>query len=205
MKILGYILIAIGVIILILIFWPVITANFKYEVDKMMGVNYSLEIDNDLIDIKDVKINPVNKTFSLIIPKINVNSAIFAEVDPTNSKEYLPILQKGVAQAKGSGYPDKPGNVFLFAHSTDAFYNVGKYNAVFFLIGKLETDDEIDIFYKNKRYIYKVVEKIVVSPEELSSYVVENTDENSLTLQTCYPPGTSLNRLLVIAEKNLID
>ena len=64
-----------------------------------------------------------------------------------------------------------------------------------------EKDDEIDVFYEDIRYIYKVVSKIVVTPEGLSDYVKKNTDENSLTLQTCYPPGTSLNRLIVIAKK----
>ena len=201
MKYLGYFLFLSGFIILLLIFGPVLKDYLQYEINQITKTKYSLDVklEDQTVNLKTI--TPKDTAFGIVIPKIDVNAKIFAEIDPTNSNIYLPALKKGVAHSKGSGYPDKPGNVFLFAHSTDAFYNVGQYNAVFFLIGKLEKDDEIDLFYKDIRYIYKVVEKKVVTPEGLSDYVFKNTDENSLTLQTCYPPGTSLNRLLVIATK----
>jgi hypothetical protein len=39
----------------------------------------------------------------------------------------------GVAHAKGTVFPHK-GNIYLFAHSTDNWWNVGRYNAVFYLL-----------------------------------------------------------------------
>lgn len=83
----------------------------------------------------------------------------------------------------------------------DAFYNVGRYNAVFFLLGKLENGDEIDIFYNNERYKYQVINKKVVNPEAVAEYLRENSGQQTLTLQTCYPPGTTLRRLIVVAKK----
>jgi LPXTG-site transpeptidase (sortase) family protein len=201
MKLLGYLLFLTGFIILLLIFGPILKDYLQYEIDQITKTKYSLDVKPEDQTTNLKAITPVDTSFGIVIPKIDVNEKIFAEVDPTNPNIYLPILKKGVAHSKGSGYPNKPGNVFLFAHSSDAFYNVAQYNAVFFLIGKLEKGDEIDVFYKDIRYIYKVVSKIVVTPEGLADYVKKNTDENSLTLQTCYPPGTSLNRLIVIAKK----
>jgi sortase A len=108
-------------------------------------------------------------------------------------------LKKGVAHARGSVFPGEEGNTYIFAHSTDAFYNVGVYNAVFYLLGKLKPGDEIDVFYKGKLYIYKVYEVKVVEASELK-YLGKQKEKSTLTLQTCYPPGTTLKRLIVLAE-----
>ena len=203
MKSLGTILIILGFLVIVFIFGPVVKEELGYRFNQWSGVRYSLDVSPRFPQSGIRPITPVDKEFAIVIPKIAVNAEIFPEIDPQNPQEFLPILKKGVAHAKGSAYPDQEGNVFLFAHSTDAFYNVGRYNAVFFLIGKLEKGDEIDIFYKDKRYKYEVVEKAVVSSEALGQYVKEHTFGKTLTLQTCYPPGTTLKRLLVIAKEKL--
>ncbi len=191
MKFVGGILIISGIVILLFTFGPVAKEEVGYQFNQLSGGGYSSE----------QSITPVDTGFGIVITKININAKIFPEIDSQNPQEFLPILKKGVAHAKGSAYPDQDGNVFLFAHSTDAFYNVAHYNAVFFLIGKLEKGDEIDIFYKDKRYKYEVIEKAVVSPDMLGQYVKEHTGGKTLTLQTCYPPGTTLKRLIVIAKQ----
>jgi len=191
MKFISGILIISGIVILLFTFGPVAKEEVGYQFNQLSGGGYSSE----------QSITPVDTGFGIVITKININAKIFPEIDSQNPQEFLPILKKGVAHAKGSAYPDQDGNVFLFAHSTDAFYNVAHYNAVFFLIGKLEKGDEIDIFYKDKRYKYEVIEKAVVSPDMLGQYVKEHTGGKTLTLQTCYPPGTTLKRLIVIAKQ----
>ncbi len=196
----GNILIIGALLILLFIFGPVIKEELGYRFNQWGGIKYSLDVNQEFPQSGIRPISPVDREFAIVIPKINVNAEIFPEIDSTNPSEFLPILKKGVAHAKGSAYPDREGNVFLFAHSTDAFYNVGHYNAVFFLIGKLEKGDEIDIFYKDKRYKYEVTDKAVVSPDMLGQYVKEHTSGKTLTLQTCYPPGTTLKRLVVIAK-----
>lgn len=147
---------------------------------------------------KSDKITPVDADFGIVIPKISANAKIFPNINPFNEKEFLPVLQKGVAHAKGTYFPGGGRNIYLFAHSTDAFYNAGRYNAVFYLIGKLETGDEIDIYYKNKIFKYFVYEKKVVSPGAVK--YLNQGNEEILTLQTCYPPGTTLKRLVVRAK-----
>jgi len=199
MKTIGNLLIGAGLIIVFLTFWPVAREEIQYWSDKIGGRKYSLTIDLDFPEPRLEKIIPVDDDFGIVIPKINANAKIFANVDPFDEKEFLPILKKGVAHAKGTGFPDEGKNIYLFAHSTDSFFNFNKYNAVFYLIGKLEEGDEIDIFYQGKLFKYSVLDKMVVNPQEIQYLKTEN--EEILTLQTCYPPGTTLKRLIVRAKR----
>lgn len=144
-------------------------------------------------------LSPVSAQFGIIIPKIGANAKIIPNVDAGKSESYLPALQDGVAHAAGTVFPGVASNIYLFAHSTDAFWNVGRYNAVFYLLKELENGDEINIFYLGKRHIYKVTDKKIVDPSEIQ-YLTEQTPYEQLTLQTCWPPGTTLKRLIIIAR-----
>lgn len=209
MKSLANILIIIGVLILVLIFGRPLLQEINYNLAKISRTTYLVSnpnsdseqdnSDNLFLDSKARLIAPVDTEFGIIIPKINANAKIFPEVDPLNPEEFLPILEKGVAHAKGTGFPGGGKNIYLFAHSTNAFFNFQQYNAVFYLIGKLEKKDEVDIFFQGSLYKYEVEEKVVVSSNAIGYLKPE--DEEILTLQTCYPPGTTLKRLIVRARK----
>ena len=185
LKFIANFLIFLSLVLLIFIFWPVTKEEIKYQINKTTSDEENLV--------------PPNKDFAIVIPKISAVAPIIKNVDPYNKNVFLPALKKGVAHAKGTSFPNENGNVYLFAHSTDAFYNVGAYNAVFYLIGKLEKDDEIKIYFNNIEYSYRVTEKKVVDAND-SYYLIQKTNEKILTLQTCYPPGTTLKRLVVIAK-----
>lgn len=146
-------------------------------------------------------LTPVDPNFGIVIPKIAANSPVIANVDPTDEKEYLKTLLKGVAHTKGTAFPGEGGHIFLFAHSTDYFWNVGTYNAVFYLLYKLDKGDEINLFYKGKRNVYKVIDKKIIDPSEVQ-YLTRKSDAEFLTLQTCWPLGTTLKRLLVFAVRS---
>lgn len=142
----------------------------------------------------------VDSKFSIFIPKIEAKSVVFPNVDITNAQEYLSALEEGVAHAKATAFPGEDKTVFLFAHSTDESpLNVSKYNAVFYLLRKLEQRDQIIVFYKNEKFVYEVTEKIVVDPKDVS-WLNKDYGEERLILQTCDPPATTLRRLLVIAK-----
>jgi sortase A len=142
---------------------------------------------------------PEDPAFSIIIPKIGANENVVPMVDPGDEKVYLAALQKGVAHAAGTAFPGENRHVYLFAHSTNTFSNVSRYNAVFYLLYKLESGDEINVYYQGIRHIYKVVGKSVVNPAEVN-YLTKTTQGEFLTLQTCWPPGTTAQRMLVFAE-----
>jgi LPXTG-site transpeptidase (sortase) family protein len=140
----------------------------------------------------------VDSGFSIVIPRIQAKSNIVANVDPFNREEYKAALKLGVAHAKTTALPGEGGTTYLFAHSTDTAVNVARYNAVFYELNKLEPNDEIIVFYNNQKFVYAVSTKHII-PADDSSWLNSNTSER-LILQTCYPPGTALKRLLVIAE-----
>ncbi len=137
--------------------------------------------------------------FYLFIPKIKAQSRVYSNTSPTDKKEYLEVLKKGVAHAQGSGYPTQNRSIYLFAHSTNAPINIVRYNAVFFLLNQLEKEDKIILFFNGKQYIYKVYSKLTTNPKD-TSYLNYSENREILILQTCYPPGTTWQRLLVLAE-----
>lgn len=145
-----------------------------------------------------IEVVPINTDFALVIGKIGANSAVIGNVDPFDSGQYQTALSRGVAHAKGTAFPDQPGNVFLFSHSSADFLTATRYNSIFYLLDKLVTGDSIDLYYLGQKYQYQVTEKMVVGPNEIS-YLGQDTNEKKLTLMTCWPPGTSLKRLIIQA------
>src|SRR3989344_9647924 len=143
---------------------------------------------------------PEDPNFSVVIPKIGANAKVLPNINAADSSIYLQALQKGVAHTLGTAFPGEKGHIFLFAHSTDYFWNIGNYNAVFYLLYKLEKNDELNLVYKGKRYIYKVIESQIVDPAQVE-YIRRKSNKEFLTLETCWPPGATLKRLLVFAAR----
>jgi sortase A len=142
---------------------------------------------------------PQDPAFSVVIPKIGANEKIVANVDPDNEKEYLNVLLHNIAHAKGTAFPGINGTTYLFAHSTDNFWDVGRYNAVFYLLNKMTIGDEIVIFFNNKRYNYVVNDTKIIDPTD-THFIASNLGQGErVILQTCWPPGTAWKRLLVFA------
>jgi len=193
----GNILILLSFLFLFFTFGPATTEEIKYQARQVLDIEYSVNVKSEG---KVKNLTPPNKDFSIVIPKIGAVAPVVANVDPINSENYLSALRKGVAHAANTPMPGEFGNTYIFAHSTDTFYNVGAYNAVFYLLGKLTEGDKIYIYYKGEEYIYIVFDKKVVAPEDVK-YLGKQGDWNTLTLQTCYPPGTTLKRLVVVANQ----
>ncbi len=205
------ILIAVGITIIALIYFPVARQEVVYRINQSKNKAIKV-IDNPreataaaqtagpAYTMQPAIIIPKSFDFSVVIPAIGVNSLVFPNIDSGNEAEYKEYLKKGVAHAKGSALPSEPGPVFIFGHSTDSFYNITHYNAAFFLLPKLLVGDEALVFYKEQKYAYRVTETKIVNPEEITG-IVQNIKSNTLILQTCWPPGTTLKRLLVIARQ----
>jgi len=180
-------------------------ANKRYVLIDSIRIDQPEKEDKGLLakafNIKPIEvISPQDPFFSIVIPKIGANSKILPAIDAGNDKAYLEALNKGVAHAAGTAFPGEAGHIFLFAHSTDYFWNVGAYNAIFYLLYKLEKNDEVNLFYKGQRYVYRVIGSEVVDPNQVQ-YLTRKTNREFLTLQTCWPLGTTLKRLLVFAVR----
>jgi len=137
------------------------------------------------------------------IPKILAYSEVVENVSPFDPAQYQKILKTNVvAQTNNS---DKPGSgkgkmTYIFAHSSTSELEDVRSNAVFYLLGKLEVSDLINIKYHGQEYKYKVYEKKVVSPKRLEYLNYHDENKEVLILQTCWPIGTDWNRLLILAE-----
>ncbi|MDQ3098708.1 MAG: sortase [bacterium] len=142
---------------------------------------------------------PVNQDFGIVIDKIHANSAIISDVDPFNANEYDAALKRGVAHAKETRYPGETGNVYLFAHNTLNAWDIRNYNAVFYLLHNLDAGDRISTFYKKERFDYIVFDKQIHSAKNLAPLETQYS-EPVLSLQTCWPPGTTWQRLIVRAK-----
>lgn len=149
----------------------------------------------------DIKIlQPTNTEFSVVIPEIGVNAAVAANISISNEAEYRSALKKGVAHAAGSYFPGENGTIFIFGHSTDYIWNVARFNAVLYLMKELEIDDQVNVFYQGQRHVYQVVERRVIEPND-EDFLQAKAGEEKLILATCWPPATTLKRLVVSAQK----
>lgn len=148
---------------------------------------------------KEAESYKVSTDFSIVIPKINAASKVIPNVDAANEKAYREALLSGVSHALGTGFPGSNQTIFLFAHSTDSPLNISRYNAVFYLLKNLEKDDQIIIFYTGLKYSYKVTDKFITTADD-TKWLTDNDGGERLVLQTCWPPGTSVKRLIVIAK-----
>jgi len=142
-----------------------------------------------------------SKEFSIFIPRLETSAKVFANVNPGNPEIYQEVLKNGVAHAAGSGLPGGSKPVYLFAHSTNAEWNVVRYNAVFFLLNKLEPGDLFHLVYNNQPYTYQVFDKKVVGAKDVSYLTDYHPGREEAILQTCWPPGTIFKRLLVVGKR----
>lgn len=141
----------------------------------------------------------VSTDFSLVIPKIKAASKVIPNVDPANEEDYKTYLIEGVGHAAGTKFPGENGTIYLFSHSTNSLANISRFNAVFYSLKDMVPGDEIIVFYAGKKFTYKATEQIVTKADELK-WLTEETIEERLILQTCWPPGTSFKRLLIVAK-----
>lgn len=185
------------------------TSGFGQLLDQQTGKtdtsSSSVSLGDLLTGSTDQTLTPVDTEFSIVIPKIGASAKIFPNVNPDDESDFLPKLLQGVAHAQGSVFPGLAGNIYLFAHSSDNFWDAGRYNAIFYLLKDLQEGDQIVIFYQGKRYDYYMTKSEIVDPSEVHFITEAKTGVEQLILQTCWPPGTSWKRLLVFARPRKTD
>jgi len=187
------------------VFLPVMVIEAQYQYHAVLREVFHTEslrgvfIPNFRVDLRGKSARYDEN--GVYIPKIAVDAPIVYNVDPNDERAYTEALKKGIAHASGTSLPDTGGLGYYFAHSsTPAF--VTQYNAIFYLLGKLEIGDEIFIWHLGKRYMYRVTEKRETTPED-TSYLKESHEKETIVFQTCWPPGTSWKRLLIFAERDV--
>jgi len=159
------------------------------------------------IDPQNIVVNPttdinVGPAPRLIIPKINVDVPVAYDVG-NDSVSQLKAMEGGIAHFAIPGASSRPGqigNTVLSGHSSNDILDSGDYKFIFAQLEKLAIGDSVYANYNAKRYTYTITKKEVVKPSEVNRLVYATT-KPILTLITCTPLGTALNRLLVTAEQ----
>ena len=143
---------------------------------------------------------PVGPEPRVIIPKLNVDVPVVYDEQSVEERKVQNALERGVVHYADTPTPGSPGNVVIVGHSSNNLFNSGKYKFAFVLLSRLENNDTFVLNYQSKRYIYRVYNKQIVKPTEVS--VLGPAAKNfTVTLITCDPPGTAVNRLIIQAEQ----
>ena len=132
----------------------------------------------------------------LVDPLPLVYSETLAE---TQIQDYL--KEGAVVLPLGTAFGDS-GNVVVTAHSS-GFEALGPYRLAFAKLSELETGQEYVITTPTARYTYRVYDKQIVWPHQVDQ--LPSDDRSTVTLVTCWPLWTNLQRLLVHSELVSVD
>lgn len=177
------------------------------QYNRVLFANVQAYVSPGNIDPANIIIDPstnvaVSPDPKLIIPKINVDVPVEYNTTPDYDAQ-MKAMESGVAWFGIPGANSKPGqvgNTVLSGHSSNDIIDQGNYKFIFARLDHLEKGDTIYVNYNSVRYSYVVTRKEVVKPTDVQKLVYSG-DKPILTLITCTPIGTSLNRLLVTAEQ----
>ena len=185
----------------------VVLAFLFIQYNQVLIANVKAYVSPGSINPQNIVVDPttdviVSQDARLIIPKINVDVPVFYDVK-TDYDSQMAAMANGVAHFPIPGansHPGEIGNTALAGHSSNDLFDGGDYKFIFAQLEKLNVGDSIYANYLGKRYTYVVTKTEVVKPTEVSKLVYP-TDKPVMTLITCTPLGTALNRLLVTAEQ----
>lgn len=140
-------------------------------------------------------------TPEVIIPKINVEIPVDYTQTSTDESVIEDALESGIVHYPTTVMPGQNGNTAFFGHSSNNIFNKGKYKFAFVLLHTLVPGDTFYLTYNGKVYVYKVISKTVVPPTDVGVLGPVAGQTATATLITCDPPGTSLNRLVVVGQQ----
>ena len=177
----------------------------KYEYTPSMHslgslVNQSNNSEIDLwIEITPYENRIIIPTIGKNIPLIDIKQQKVEWIDELNDI-FMKELENGVIRYPGSAKPWEEGNSFIFGHSSNFPWMQWEYNDVFSLLDHVTYDDEVVVYYGQEKHTYKIRTKDVISPGDVSVLKDDGNDKSKLTLMTCWPIGTTLNRLVLTGD-----
>lgn len=186
-RIIGAVFIVIGLTIVGTAFYMRYSAS---RVQKSMIEDFEKTIENiDKNGTQDTSPNdkpPTDDISAAIgimkIPKIDLKVAIGEGVD-NNTLKYA------VGHFQGTAMPGEKGNFCVAGHRS---YTYSQY---FNRLDELKEGDDIVVVTKKGEFTYKIYEKKVVEPTEVS--VLDSTKDSTITLVTCTPIRVATHRLII--------
>jgi LPXTG-site transpeptidase (sortase) family protein len=148
--------------------------------------------------IKGSSVTGTPGEFYLSIPSLGIN---LAQVE-ANSLSPNPDFRLG--HYRGSSLPGSLGTAFIYGHSAlPWFFSPTNYKTIFSTLPGLSEGDKFTITYNDLSYDYSVMATKILLPEEvdpLHDYGADYNCSSSAVLMTCYPPGLSTKRLLIVGK-----
>jgi sortase A len=185
---------ATGLVVLVIMLFGFFNERF---IAPFMTPSRTVTTDAIILDPSNTNVGPETK---IIIPKINVEIPIVYDVPTIDEPAVEEGLQRGVVHYATTPLPGQLGNGVIFGHSANNILNKGQYKFAFVLLHKLTIGDTFYINYNGTQYAYKVFDRKIVPPTDIS--VLNTTSQPAtFTLITCDPPGTSINRLIVVGQQ----
>src|SRR5689334_4294754 len=128
---------------------------------------------------------PTGSAVAIIkIPKIGVEKTVVQGVGVED-------LKKGPGHYPNTPMPGQTGNAAIAGHRTT-------YGAPFYNLDQLKPSDPILVTTVQGSFRYEVMDTTIVRPSETD--VLDNTDDNRLTLTTCHPRFSASSRMIVTAK-----
>jgi sortase A len=136
------------------------------------------------------------KEDSIEIPKIKISAPLIVV---GKEEEVKKALDRGVVLWPGSALPGEKGQVIILGHSAPQNWPKIKYDWIFSNLNSLQNGDEILIYFKKKKYVYRVEDKIFLNRgQELPK---TDPEKSVLFLISCWPPGKNFRRIAIEALK----
>jgi sortase A len=115
------------------------------------------------------------------IPKIGL-------VHPVYEGVTLTVIDKGPGHWPGSAVPGQLGNAVFAGHRVT-------HSHPFRRINEMAAGDEIIFKMENGTFVYKMTGFQIVTPKDV--HIVNPTDDATVTLFACHPPGSARQRYVV--------
>lgn len=178
------------------------------QYNRVLFSNVSAYITPGSMDPSTLIVDPnaastVSADPRLVIPKINVDVPIIWDANAASQDSLNAAMDKGVAWFNiqgASARPGEKGNFVLSGHSSNDWLDKGDYKFIFAPLERMKEGDTIYVNYNSTRYVYTITGSKVVKPTDVTALHI-GVDKPRLTLVTCTPLGTALNRLLVFADQ----
>jgi LPXTG-site transpeptidase (sortase) family protein len=178
---------------------PGIIYNRNYAPSRLLGSITPTEADRATFRVTPYENRIIIPKLAKNIPLIDVNhdsNASFTEMHEVFMEE----LKKGIVRYPGTAHPGEVGNAFIFGHSSNYPWVQSQYNDVFALMDTLATGDEVIVFYNQKKFVYKITDRAIVKPGDMKTLNARDPKKKELSLMTCWPIGTTLERIILFAE-----
>jgi LPXTG-site transpeptidase (sortase) family protein len=127
---------------------------------------------------------PIVKIGEIRIPKIGLVHPIYEGVT-------LTVIDNGPGHWPGSAVPGQLGNAVFAGHRVT-------HSHPFRNVDKLVPGDEIIFVMPNGTFTYKMTKQQIVKPAD--TWIVNPTQNATVTLFACHPPGSATNRIVIRAD-----